>query len=111
MEILNTKSFKSAISEGIVIIDFYAPWCGPCIGFAPTFEKFAEEFANKAKFYKVDIDHDQSIASELAVRSIPTIIAFSNGQEIARKVGAGNAIDFRIWLNKLFASQSNPALG
>jgi len=103
METLNTQSFKKAISEGITIIDFYAPWCGPCIGFAPVFEKFSEEFVNKAKFYKVDIDASPEIAREYAIRSIPTILAFSDGGEILRKLGAGNAIDFRIWLNKVFA--------
>ena len=100
MEILTTKSFSTAVSNGISIIDFFAPWCGPCRMIAPIFEKLSIEFDGKAKFYKVDIDQDSKIAADYGVISIPTIIVFSNGSEIDRKVGGMREIDLRIWMNE-----------
>ena len=104
METLTTKSFGAAIESGATVIDFFAPWCRPCINFAPTFEKFAAEFAGKAKFYKVDIDQDPEIAANYGIMSIPTLLVFSNGMEVERKVGVMNEIDFRIWINRAVAA-------
>ena len=102
MEILNTQSIKTAISKEMAIIDFFAPWCRPCVNFAPTFEKLGAEFSHKAHFYKVDIEATPSIAAEYDILSIPTILVFKNGIEIERKFGSMQEIDFRIWLNSLF---------
>lgn len=103
MKTLNMKSIQEAIAANLIVVDFFAPWCGPCIRFAPIFEKFANEYEKKVDFYKVDIDDEQEIASNYDILSIPTILVFSKGMEVDRKFGAMNEIDFRIWLNSLVA--------
>jgi thioredoxin 2 len=107
MKSLNMQSIQEAMSDPLVIVDFFAPWCGPCINFAPVFEKFSKEFGHKASFYKVDIDQEQNIAAEYDILSIPTILVFKNGVEIERKFGSMNEIDFRIWINGLLAKHSS----
>lgn len=101
METLKTQDFKQAIQSGIAIVDFFAPWCRPCIAFGPIFEKFAKEYAGKAAFCKVNIDEESAIASEYGILSIPTLLVFEDGVEIDRKLGAMNEVDYRIWINKI----------
>lgn len=107
MKTLNMKLISQAIQADLVIVDFFAPWCGPCLRFAPIFEKFSKEYENKADFYKVDIDVEQEIASNYDILSIPTIVVFSKGVEVERKFGSMNEIDFRIWLNGLVNKYCN----
>lgn len=99
MKILNVESMKEAIGSEIAIIDFFAPWCKPCVNFGPIFEKVAIEFAQKANFYKVDIEETPSIAADYDILSIPAILVFAKGIEVERKFGSMPEIDFRIWLN------------
>jgi len=106
METLTASNLQKAISADLVIIDFFAPWCRPCIAFAPIFEKFSKEFDSKIKFFKVDIDESPTVGADYDILSIPTILVFKDGVEIERKFGAMNEIDFRIWLNGLLAKHS-----
>jgi thioredoxin 1 len=69
-----------------VLVDFYADWCFPCRMLAPRLEQFAEANADKVKVVKVDSDADEELANRYSVRTIPTVIAFENGQEVARAV-------------------------
>ncbi len=66
--------------QGIMVVDFWAPWCGPCIQMAPSLEAFAAANAGKAKVYKLDVDENPKTAERFEIRSIPTIIFFRNGQ-------------------------------
>ena len=76
---LTTKDFNETLDkEGIVIIDFWASWCGPCIKFAPIFEKAAEEYPDVV-FGKVNIDEQQAIATQYGVHSVPTIMVARDG--------------------------------
>lgn len=89
MKILNAAEFEEFVrgSEGRVVVDFFATWCGPCKMFMPIFEKVAEGMP-EVDFYKVDVDECSEIASELGIMSIPTVVRFDNGEETKRNVGS-----------------------
>ena len=71
-----------------VIVDFWAPWCGPCQMMAPNFEQAATKFPLKAVFAKVNTEEAQNLGARFGIRSIPTIIVFKNGKEVERVSGA-----------------------
>lgn len=83
-------SFSSEIEQakGLVLVDFWAVWCGPCQAIAPVVEQLAEQHAGKLKVAKVDTDANQNTAVRFNVRSIPTIMFFKDGKHIDTVVGA-----------------------
>ena len=85
---INEKEFNMEVlkEEGIVVVDFFANWCGPCNMLAPVLEDVQEEMKN-VKIVKVDIDENPNVASEYKVKNIPTIKVFKNGEEITTNVG------------------------
>ncbi|HEX6543973.1 MAG TPA: thioredoxin [Ktedonobacterales bacterium] len=74
-------------SDKPVIVDFWAPWCTPCLRMAPTYEKLANEYAGKITFAKLNTDDNQGTAFRLGIQGIPTMIIFSGGKEVDRVVG------------------------
>ncbi len=87
MQILNNKTFDNAIKEGIVVVDFFATWCGPCRMMAPILEDLQEELGDNVKIYKVDVDESEALARKFGIMSIPTIIIFENGQVRQKHIG------------------------
>ena len=87
---INDADFETAVvqSDIPVLVDFWAPWCGPCKMIAPILDKIAPEFAGKAKIVKINVDDNQLVAGQFGVRSIPTLLLFKNGQLVATQVGA-----------------------
>jgi thioredoxin 1 len=83
----NEVQFDEIIKEGVCLVDFYANWCGPCKMLAPFVEEIAEEYDGKIKVCKVDVDNVESLAYRYAVRSIPTLLYFKNGELINTNVG------------------------
>ncbi len=83
---LTKDNFHKTISKGNVIVDFWAPWCGPCKQLGPIFEETAKGHP-KVVFAKVNVDDQPEIASELGVRGIPTVVFFKEGSEVNRSVG------------------------
>jgi thioredoxin 1 len=86
IHIEDKKGFDKEISEGKVLVDFFATWCGPCSMLSPLVEKLAEEHP-ELKVLKVDVDRVQEAAAAFDVYSIPTLIYFENGQPVRKTVG------------------------
>ncbi len=85
------ETFDDAIRHGVVLVDFYADWCGPCRMIAPHLENLSKELQGQASIVKLDVDHAQRIASTYEVTSIPTLILFKDGKETGRIVGVRDA--------------------
>lgn len=95
--------FDELIASGkLVVVDFFAVWCGPCKNFAPTFEKIAAEFPDVI-FVKADVDQFNAVATKQGVRAMPTVIFYQDGKEIKRFSGAKSASELRKELKNLGA--------
>ncbi|KAK5085907.1 thioredoxin trx1 [Lithohypha guttulata] len=79
-----------ASGDDVVVIDFFATWCGPCKAIAPTIIKMSNEeaYTDKVKFYKIDVDNTPDVAQELGIRAMPTFVLFKGGEKIGEVVGA-----------------------
>lgn len=84
---LTDNNFESAIAGGVVLVDFFATWCGPCKMLGPTIEEIGAECDGSFSVYKVDIDECEDTAMDYAIMSVPTLIIFKNGGEAARLIG------------------------
>lgn len=86
---LNNDTFSGVISSSDqpVLVDFWAPWCGPCKAITPVLEELAEEMAGKVKICKVNVDDNGELAGQYGVRAIPNLIIFKNGEVVEQIVG------------------------
>ena len=87
MKIVDQKGFNEALNNKYVLVDFYADWCGPCRMVAPVVAQIAEEYADRAVVGKLNVDENEEIAVRYGVMSIPTLIAFKNGEVAGKLVG------------------------
>ncbi|TSA49443.1 MAG: thioredoxin TrxC [Nitrosomonadales bacterium] len=93
---------KHLAHSGIpLLVDFWAPWCGPCRMMAPAFEQAASLLEPNVRLVKVNTEIEQAVAARYAIRSIPTLTLFSNGREVARQAGAMGAQDIVRWVQSV----------
>ncbi len=85
---LTKDNFEQTTQKGVAVVDFWAPWCGPCKMLAPVIDELASEFEGKAAICKVNIDEQQDLSAQYGIRSIPTILFMKDGQVVDQVIGA-----------------------
>ncbi len=109
----NTANFMSDVIEASktvpVLVDFWAPWCGPCKQLGPLLEKIVTEAGGKIRMVKVDIDANQQLAQQMRIQSIPAVFAFADGQPVDGFMGALPESELRAFIDKIISSHGGQA--
>ena len=96
-------TFDQEIKEGYTLVDFWAPWCGPCRMVSPIIEQLADDYGETVKVGKLNVDENQQTAMSYRVMSIPTVILFKNGEVVQRFVGLRQEKDFKAAIDSALA--------
>ena len=94
----NPEQFKEEIKEGVVLVDFFATWCGPCKMLSPVLEELSNE--SNAKIIKVDVDEAGSLAAQFGIQAVPTLILFKNGERVDTRMGYQNKNQLLAFINQ-----------
>ncbi len=102
---LAKDTFEKEVLKSYIptLVDFWAPWCGPCRIVSPALDKLSSEYANKLKFAKINVDDNQEIAAQFDVRGIPCMIIFKDGREVDRIIGAYPEAELRKKIDLILA--------
>jgi len=85
---ITDAEFKATVAQGVTLVDFWAPWCGPCKMIAPTLDELAVELQGQARIAKVNVDDNPEVAGSFGIMSIPTLLLFKDGKPVGKLVGA-----------------------
>ena len=98
---LGEAAFRAQVAKSDLplVVDSWAPWCGPCRMMAPAFEKVSQDMQGRARFVKVNTEEEQGLAAAYNIRSIPTLAVFAGGREVTRQPGAMSAPDLARWVS------------
>ncbi len=97
---ITDQSFKNKTSTGVVMVDFWAPWCGPCRMVAPVLEDLQKEMGERVSIVKMNVDENPETATQFGITSIPTLMVFKNGEMVDRTVGAAPKEHYKTILGK-----------
>lgn len=100
---INDDSFTNEVSQGLVLVDCWAEWCGPCRMVAPVLEDLSKEFDGKVSIKKLNVDDNMKTAQDLDIKSIPTLLLFKDGKLVDKMVGALPKPHIKNFINKYFA--------
>lgn len=98
---LTDSNFDETTKSGVVLVDFWATWCGPCKMLAPTIEELAEDYEGRAVVCKVDVDENPSLAMRFKVMSIPTVFIFKDGEPVKKIIGLSDKEEYEEVLDSL----------
>ncbi|WQU34213.1 thioredoxin [Helicobacter pylori] len=98
---LTEENFESTIKKGVALVDFWAPWCGPCKMLSPVIDELASEYQGKAKICKVNTDEQEELSAKFGIRSIPTLLFTKDGEVVRQLVGVQTKVALKEQLNKL----------
>lgn len=98
---LTNDNFEATVKEGVSLVDFWAPWCGPCRMIGPVIDELAVDFEGKANICKVNTDEQQDLATKYGVRSVPTILFMKDGEIVDQMIGASSKQALTEKLNSL----------
>ena len=98
MKIITASEFNDTIKEGLVLVDFFAEWCGPCKMLGPVLEKVDEEYAD-VNFVKVNVDDNMELAEKYGIMSIPAVYLFRNGEVLNKMIGFSDATGVRRFID------------
>lgn len=98
IKIIKEAEFNNLINDDLVLVDFYADWCGPCKMLAPVLEDFSEH--RNLKIYKVNVDENENLARNLGIMSIPTLLLYNNGKLISKRTGFVSSDELQSWVEE-----------
>lgn len=101
-----TETFPIVLASSSlpIVVDLWAPWCGPCRAVTPALEQLARERAGALRVVKVNVDAEPAVSSDLGVQGIPTLVLFNDGAEVSRQVGALPAVQIGQWIDRSLAT-------
>jgi thioredoxin 1 len=107
-ELTNSTFFEFLKSNPVVVVDFWAPWCGPCRMISPILEQLSREYSGRVAFGKLNVDENQAVSQQFQIQGIPTILMFKNGKLADGVVGALPKAEIELRIKALLKNQSLP---
>jgi len=99
---ITDTEFQGTVAQGVTLVDFWAPWCGPCRMIAPILDELAGELQEKAKIVKINVDENPVVAGQFGVMSIPTLLLFKDGKKVDQKIGGQAKPQLKAFIESAF---------